>query len=749
MTNSAQQEYRAAAIRTASYLCQHKIEIFPAQYATKGGGIMWKDIATSDINQFVKQVPPGLFNLAMTFGPQSGVMDIEPDDEESSGVIEALMAENGVKTLAYRSRRGIHRIFRWEHHFSHWNNANPKAGKLDIRMGTASKGAYSICPPSVHPDTGEHYLWLPGCAPWEIAPAPVPPNVVAYVLANVKRNDQGGRILEVDASDDGYLPSAGTRHDYLLGFSKLLYCNLLMPKEDCLEHVRMVSQRIGTYQEQGRGEKEVQNCFNGLKRPVDPAKEMSAAISMATVNEVVEDTFSRHAAAKASQMDEIPDYIFHPKIQTASLHAKHSQHPRNLWLMTTLTASAAARGTSIMVRASPFSPATGTQIYSFGVGGSGSGKSKCLKALLGPFTGSDTVITDATPEALTSNLARIPRGIMLELSEGKDFYKMLGRYNQTPGAGSDNSLFHKCWSGDRMRIQRQKGALWIETPYLVVSAAIQRLNLMQIPQNDVVDGLLQRMLVYPIGNVPKRSTAASLRAHRQFVDEWYEILGRQISAKSTLGHRNLEGLISGAGGVVTPTMYTLDAMAQQLWDDYAAYKRSDLLEANWPDPEHPFRADIVRHAEYVLRFAALLMDQDLACEPELWNTWKVGEQDHGWIPPSVVQRAIDLMEWLWHHKQIFVEPIVEAAFAAASGDHLLKKNEGVPTRVNKYIEDRKRRVEKRAGDDWSLRDYYTVLGLKKIEAQRELELLDREGRLITHPLKEGQRSSRYSFTDAG
>jgi len=739
--------YRTAAVRTASYLCRHGIQVFPAQFATKGGGVMWKDIATNDINMFVRSVPPGLFNLAMVFGPDSGVMDVEPDDEASSLLIEGLMAENGVKTLAYRSKRGIHRIFRWEHQFSHWNNANPKAGKLDIRMGTASKGAYSICPPSVHPETGEHYMWLPGCAPWEIAPAPLPENVLRYILSNVKTGPTKGRVLEVEATDDGYLPGVGGRHDYLLGFSKLLYCNLLLPKEDCVEHVRLMSQRLGTYDEPKRGEAEVQNCFNGLKRPIDPVKEMSAHISMSVVNEVVEDTFTRHTEANRDDRDEIPSHIFHPKIQAASLAARACQHPRNLWLMTCLTASAAARGTSVLVRASEYSPVTGCQLYSFGVGGSGSGKSKCLKALLAPFTGSDTVITDATPEALTSNLAKFPRGIMLELSEGKDFYKMLGRYNQNPGAGSDNSLFHKCWSGDRMRIQRQKGALWIESPFLTVSAAIQRLNLNQLPQNDSVDGLLQRMLLYPIGMIPKRSSPEALRDHKLFIDEWFEILGRQINAKATVGSRDLASLISGAGVVVQPTTYTLDSEAQKLWDDYAAMKRSDSVEAQWPDPEHPFRSDIVRHAEYVLRIAATLMDQDMACDANLWYEWKVAEQNHGWIPKSVMQRAIDLMEWLWWHKQILTENLVETAYAAVSNESGLKRSEGVPTKVEGYIESRKRRMETRIGEEWTLRDYYQVLRLKKIEAQRELDLFMREGRVEMHDLKENQKAIRYSFTE--
>jgi hypothetical protein len=742
-------KYRTSGIHTAASLCKLGIQVFPAEFAQKspGRGVFWKDIATNDINLFVRQVPSGLFNLAMVFSPQSGVMDIEPDDDEAAALIEALMAENGVRTLSYRSRRGIHRIFRWEQRFAHWNNANPKAGKLDIRMGTADKAAYSICPPSVHPETKEHYLWLPGCAPWEIAPAAVPENVIRYVLENANARETKQRVLEVDAADDGYLPSPGARHDYLLGFSKLLHNHLLLPKETCLEHVRLLSQQIGTYDEPGRGETEVVNCFRGLTRPIDPVKQMSAHISMAVVNEVVEDTFSRYEATNRGPKDEIPSHIFPPMIEKASQAARASQYPRNLWLMSVLAAVSAARGTSLNVRSSPFSPTTGVQLYSFGVGGSGSGKSKVLKAILEPFAKSETVVTDATPEALTSSMARFPRGVLLELSEGKDFYKMLGRYGQTPGVSSDNSLFHKCWSGDRIRVQRQKGSLWLENPFLTVCGAIQRLNLMQMPQNDCVDGLLQRMVLAPVGETPKRADPAAMKEHRLFLNEWHHILGRLMSAKITVGHTSLTDLVSGAGKLILPTTHTLNTDAQKIWDDYAAMKKSAIVEAQWADPDHPFRSDIVRHAELVLRLASLLKTLWDACDAGYWNQYNVGEMDHDWIPPMLIRNAIDLMEFLWHHKLLLVENLVETAYTAASKNYGLNKSEGVQTRVDKYAEERKVRVERQVGTEWMLRDYYRVFGLKKIEAQREVDLFMREGRVVMHDLKPGEKAIRFSFKD--
>ena len=44
-----------------------------------------------------------------------------------------------------------------------------------------------IAPPSVHPDTGKAYAWLPGRAPEEVALAPLPPELVAYFEADETR----------------------------------------------------------------------------------------------------------------------------------------------------------------------------------------------------------------------------------------------------------------------------------------------------------------------------------------------------------------------------------------------------------------------------------------------------------------------------------------------------------------------------------------------------------------------------------
>lgn len=745
--------YRQSTARNAQWLCWRGIKVFPVTFRSKGdNSVYWKDICTNNFEEFVRLLPNRPVNLAMVFGPDSGVMDIEADSDEANDLMLRLTAEAGVHTIAYQSRRGIHRLFRWEPRFAHWNNANPKAGKLDIRMGTEKLSVYSVAPPSIHQDTGLPYEWLPGCAPWEAEIAACPENIIQYCLQNVSQNKDGkkGLVLDVDKYDDGWLPSEGSRHQYLLGFSKLLYTDMGMPLDDCLEITRYVSQRTGSYYEPGRGETELKNCFRGLTRKVDPIKQMSMTIPMADIRDEVSTLINRYDVKPKAEdvLDEIPEHIFHPVIQEASVHAKACEYPRNLWLMTLLTAAGFSLGTSTQVRTSIDSGAMGLQLYSFGVGGSGKGKSRTMKVLQAPFTGVDALITDATAEALTSAMAKHTRGVMLELTEGKEFATMLNRYSGGGTVSSSNALFHKTWTGDRIKVIRQRDCSSIEKPFLTISAAIQRLNLSQLPQNDYLDGLVQRMLVYPIGDIPKTSDRESLRKHAEFIREWHNIVARLRSVKAVIGSGAPQVMMGATGNPATPQVCTLNAEAQAVWEAYALFKKSEKFEKIWPDEDHPWRADIVRHAEYALRFAAILYQLDLAVNGAAWDYWGSANQDHLWIPAEVMRRAIDLMEFLWAHKQLYLDGLVETAFAAASsGDNGLKKSESVVMKVDKFAEDRRRRIERAHGEMWTLRDYYTTLRLTKMDALKEVELFIRDQRIEQHEMSEGQKTVRYSFME--
>ena len=743
---SPEQHYRNAAVNNASWLCRHGIRVFPVQYSSKSPfkGKAWQEYATSNITQFASLVPAGLFNLAMVFGPESGICDVEPDSPESAELLAGFIQEAGVRTLAYRSRRGTHYLFKWEPRLAVFKKGNVKVKELECRLGVERDGRligqYSVCPPSLHPDTGEHYAWLPGCAPWEIGPAPMPENLIQYFEINYK--NKAGREIDVVSDGDGFLPGHGHRHDYLLAFSKNLYCDWMMPKEDCIELTRYVSQKTGSYYEEGRGETELQNLFKGLHRPVDPAKEMEAVVRVQDVSDMVETIQSMQIEEKAGLMPEIPTDIFPGIIEQASQDGKLAQYPRNFMLMSALAVTSFACGQAVKVRASQNHDTTGLQMFAFGVGGSGSGKSKVLKAMLGPVSHTDAVTTEGSPEGLVSLMSRFRRGILVQFTEGKEFFKMLGKYG-TPGQGSDNSLFHKVWSGDKIKRTLQKGTFSVDDPFMSVIAGIQAINLNQMPPNDCIDGLLQRMFVFPLGNVPVKEDQEALARFKIFLDEWYRIVDRIQSIKPAIGAAIMTAMATEAGMGLRPLTGTLTPDAFEIWKDYAAGKRSPQTVAQYPE-DHPYRADLVRHAEIVLRISMELFVLYCACDKQFWETYCVAAQDEGFIPADILKKAIRLMEWSWPQKQLLTEHIVEAAFASMQTGGLLKA-ESIVARVKHHLSDRIRRIERVVGEEWTLRDYYTVFKLKKVDAQLEIDMFCREGHVVTLPMKENQKTLRYKF----
>ena len=59
--------------------------------------------------------------------------------------------------------------------------------------------------------------------------------------------------------------------------------------------------------------------------------------------------------------------------------------------------------------------------------------------------------------------------------------------------------------------------------------------------------------------------------------------------------------------------------------------------------------------------------------------------------------------------------------------------------------DRRRRVERACGEEWTLRAYYTALNLKKKDAELELSMFEREGKVVRLPMKDGQKAERFKF----
>lgn len=376
-------------------------------------------------------------------------------------------------------------------------------------------------------------------------------------------------------------------------------------------------------------------------------------------------------------------------------------------------------------------PPTGLQTYALGVGKAGAGKSRVLKALLQPFAYSDAIITDATAEALTSALARNTRGVLLEVAEGRELPNMLGRYSQ---GSTSPPVFHKAWSGDRFRVVRQKGPQSIENPFLSIIGAIQPVHLGQFPATDLLDGMLQRMLVFPVGRTPPEDNRESWIHLQAWLRDYSDAIIRLSRLEPGIG-RDAVAAVMGTvitGTPPTPKRSILDQAAYTRWKSYTAEKKSDQYLSQWPD-DHPFQSDVIRHGEIVLRLSCILYWLDWAFDGNAWMTYQVEQQRTATIGIQYVERAIRLMEFFWHHKQLLMDHLVEHAFAKVDPNRGLSKTVSIPEKLTQYKNERQRRIERHCGDTWTLRDYYRTLGLRKEAAENEVALLINNGRVVAVP----------------
>ena len=129
----------------------------------------WEKAATTDeevIMGWWSRWP--LSNVGLVWGPDSGIIDIEFDDEVGRKNAETLLGE--CFTPSYRSKRSVHRLFKWQQGLP--DEAVGHVGGLEVRTGTDG-GAQSIAPPSQH-ESGAVYEWLPGLSPDDVEPQPIP-----------------------------------------------------------------------------------------------------------------------------------------------------------------------------------------------------------------------------------------------------------------------------------------------------------------------------------------------------------------------------------------------------------------------------------------------------------------------------------------------------------------------------------------------------------------------------------------------
>ena len=155
-------------------------------------------------------------NWGAKLGKDSGVIDIEFDDEEGRDIATDLFGSS--QTMTYTSGRSTHRFFKWHEDLP--QQAVIKLHGLEIRTGGGNKGAMSIIPPSVHP-SGVPYHEVAGLGVKDVGVADLP-EVFWNLINNAKSNDSEyiveDGVEEKDELDVDAEVSSGSRNDEMLRF---------------------------------------------------------------------------------------------------------------------------------------------------------------------------------------------------------------------------------------------------------------------------------------------------------------------------------------------------------------------------------------------------------------------------------------------------------------------------------------------------------------------------------------------------
>lgn len=731
---------QSISVQTAHKLTEMGIRVFPLPTKSKYPfqGDPWKQTATADFNKFMRRIdriPPN-WNLAAVMGPASGIIDVEVDNligHQSMDVFRALYGD--LNTVSYRARRGCHHWFKWDPVLA---EAIPKSKAVcmgvELRLGTDTKGAYSVLPPSHHPEDDVQYSWLPGLSPWETDIKPMPLWLRTAFIASAEQK-KAARSMSLEKVGDDFLPGEGMRHDYALQLSTHLYCRMRLPKPLVTNVVKLLYDATDKKGEEAERDAEI--LVSSLRRPQSD-EDMLAELNWQELDNTA-DVLVRDMKAKKRMMEARATCpaVFPDLIEKMGDLARESQIPRNLFLANTLAAVSAAVGASVTVQYAPEAPPSGLQIYTMGCGPSGCGKSLSLKTPLKPLVGTKAFCTDATPEALMAQLARNPRGVLVQLAEGKQFSSMLSRYRQPQDGGSNNSLFCEAWSGDTIVSVRQdeKKSIRIERPYLTIAATIQDYNLRTLSIDDIMEGLLQRVIIVGADPVPDEAALGAVTALQALYPEYKEALERLMTLRPHVYDSIMEASCQDIKTLIRncrPIAAVLDKEAYAVWKDYQKWKRSSALQDQFPE-SHPFRADLHRHAELVLRIACLLYLIEAALDKLRWEQMNLEGSIFTLIPCRYVEAAISFMEWAWNEKRIIADEVVEEKFLKACPTGLTREFGSIPEMLRRLASRRYRKLKHRLheGEEiWTARDYYRHLRLTADDAQAEIDQFMAQGMVV-------------------
>lgn len=158
-------------------------------------GEAWQKNATTDTNQVHRlwdERPD--YNVGVTLGPGSGIIDVECDSEEAEQELAKYLGDDPPVVPTFMGNRGKHRLFKYRDGLPAkavvWIKAgavsdDKAAGAIEVRIGNGGKGAQSVFPSSKHAK-GTEYRWL--VHPDETEPGQLPESLVRALANSAPRN---------------------------------------------------------------------------------------------------------------------------------------------------------------------------------------------------------------------------------------------------------------------------------------------------------------------------------------------------------------------------------------------------------------------------------------------------------------------------------------------------------------------------------------------------------------------------------
>jgi len=217
-------------------------------------------------------------NIGVRVGLRSYIIDIEADGPEGKKGIQKLFDGRIPPTPTFQSRRGEHRLFRYDPTLEKIDKAEFHAGSVGFLLGCNGKGCQSLLPPSTA--DGHTRAWLPGLSPAEVEPAKLPPEVKKKII------DAAKTTTPTDGKPaDGDVIPEGERNDTLTSLAgamrrqgaseAVMMAALVERNNDCVpplsdKELRGIVKSVGKYEPDPKDQDEAEADDDGLFPVVEP-----------------------------------------------------------------------------------------------------------------------------------------------------------------------------------------------------------------------------------------------------------------------------------------------------------------------------------------------------------------------------------------------------------------------------------------------------------------------------------------------